>query len=474
MAGKYQLQFEVDLYPLQQEIVETMDSRKYKFHIAILGRQSGKSFLDKRICLEYSNNRAMRGMWVSPSYTSARTHWNDLLNMLEESKLPVKRLDRQAREIHFHGGGFLAIRSALEPDNMRGESLDYLILDEAGFYRNGRYVWEAVCLPMLTATRGIMLMTTTPNGHNWVYDLYLEGLKEDSTLYKSWHMSALDSPIQDRKLLKQLKKTMTERRWREEILAEFLLDGGGVFAGVGKASTVEMIYAPEAGHTYIAGVDVGGGENDLTAFTVIDKYTREQVFGKAIESYGTINTTKELIRLIDHWNPETTYIERNGVGAHLGSLIKELVRGEVDDDVLLRLKNDSETFNIPEQTGGHRIKLIHMNTSDKVSSVERLAVDIEYGRLSLLDGETTYGKKQQAEFSTFEASRTNSGLSVSYGASAGNHDDTISALYMAYMGVPKPAPFKKHWRNTIGGGNPLKRKSRGLRKHRTGRKNLNA
>src|SRR5690606_9239466 len=118
--GKYIVKFAEELHDWQKDIVDTMDSRRYKFHIAIIGRQSGKSYLDKRICLEYSNNRALRGMWVSPAISSARTHWQDLLNMIEESGLPVKKKDQQAKEIHFHGGGFLSIRSAIEPDNIRG------------------------------------------------------------------------------------------------------------------------------------------------------------------------------------------------------------------------------------------------------------------------------------------------------------------------------------------------------------------
>jgi hypothetical protein len=454
--------------------MDAMDAREHKFFIAILGRQSGKSYLDKRICLEYSNNQGMRGMWISPSYTSARNHWQDLLNMIETSGLPVKSINRQSYEIHFHGGGFLGVRTALEPNNIRGDSLNYAIMDEAAFYRNGKYVWEQVVMPMLTTSRGIMLMTTTPNGRNWVYDMYQEGLKKKSKLYKSWHMTSLDSPIQDKEVLLEIKKTMTEKAWRAEFMAEFLVDGGGVFAGVQEAATVAPLREPEVGHSYVAGVDVGGTE-DSTTFTVIDKYTRKQVYGKDFENIGTIKTVVNIIKLLDHWQPEITHLEKNGVGTHLGKLLKEALRGSLDEQALQRLLDSTDEFTddtLTEYEGRHRVRLVWMDNALKREAVERVAVDIEYGRLALLTETCPYGKKQLSEMSTFEAKRTRSQLAVTYSAAEGYHDDTVSGLYLAYMGVPKPVPFKKHWEKAKSTKSPFKRNSNTPRKHRTGGKRL--
>lgn len=407
-------------------------------------------------------------MWISPTISSARHHWQDLLIMIEESGLPVRSINKQSHEIHFHGGGFLSIRSAIEPDNIRGDSLDYIILDEAAFYRNGKYVWEAVCLPMITTSRGIMLMTTTPNGRNWVYDLYLEGQKEDSDLYKSWRMSSIDSPIQDVKTLRMIEKTMTKKRWREEFMAEFLADGGGVFSGVNAAATQEPINRPEAGHTYVAGIDITDS-NDLCAFTVVDKYERKQVYGKVLDGVGTVNTVKELIKLIEHWQPEKTYIEKNGVGV-LGKIIKAILNGRVDEGILETLDFDpTEDGQLLEDE--YRLKLVHMDNTKKREAVERLATDIEYGRLEILTDNSTYGFTQMNEMSVYEAKRTRSGLNVTYGAEEGYHDDTISALYLAYMGVPRPKPFKKHWKNK-GKKNPFKRRTTAPRSHRTGGRRL--
>lgn len=447
--GTYQLAFNQDLYNLQQEIMDTMDSREYKFHIAILGRQAGKSYLDKRIVLEYSNNRAMRGLWISPAISSSNVHWNDLLAMIEESGIPVKNINKTTKEIHFHGGGYVGIRSAIEPDNIRGDSLDYIILDEAAFFRNGRYVWESVCMPMISTSRGIMLMTTTPNGQNWVYKLYQRGLIPNK-LVKSWHLSATKSPIQDKEFLKELRKTVLERTWRTEYLAEFLADGGGVFSGTDKASTAEWRPTPRPGHTYVMGIDVGGETNDPSVVTVLDKYTREQVFGEIIDTIGTKEMVRRILELINEWNPEKTFIEKNGVGV-LGKLMQELLSGQAMDELDEQILGGAVELDFDNQ---HKLTLVHMDNPLKCSSVERLAVDIEYGRFKILNGDCEYGAYQMSEMSTFEAKRTASGLQVTYRATEGNHDDSVSALYLAYMGIPRPARDKKK-----GKKNPFKNSS---------------
>lgn len=470
----YKLAFADDLYDLQQEILDTMDSRKYRFHVAILGRQSGKSYLDKRICLEYSNNRKMRGMWISPAISSANTHWADLLRMIEDSGLPTKRINRSTKEIEFHGGGYIGIRSAIEPDNIRGDSLDYVILDEAAFYRNGKYVWESVILPMITTTRGIMLMTTTPNGLNWVHELYEQGMSGKSKLVKSWHMPSTESPIQDHELLEEIRKSMTEKAWRAEFMAEFLADGGGVFAGVQEAATLMPLKAPLPGHTYVCGIDFGGND-DSTCITIIDKFTREQVFGISFDNIGTIKTVKKLIEILDYWQPEVTFAERNGVGTHLGKLIKEILSGNLDDQAIDRLltdtDEDAEEWIDELGESRHKFRLIWMDNVLKRECVERIAVDLEYGRLDILSDKSKYGKKQLSEMSTYEATRTRSQLAVTYAAQEGAHDDTISALYLAYMGIPKPKPFKKKWQKVKSSKNPF-RSSSAPRKHRTGNRRL--
>ncbi len=450
------VEFALKPYPLQQEILDTLDGKilnhrgqPYRFCMPILGRQSGKSFLAKYTGLDRAINRGQYVKWVSPAISSARDHWEDILKLIDG--LPVVRVSHTAKTVFFIGGGKLEIRSAIKPDNLRGPSVDCVIMDEAAFYENGAYVWYQVVLPMITATGGVVLFPTTPNGMNWVYDLFRLGQDPKSDYYKSWQAPSWVSPYQDRKLLETIKLTMPSKAYREEFGAEFLADGGGVFAGVLRAATEKPQQEPEALQELVAGIDIGFN-NDSTTFTVIDKNTRKQVFGKRINNVGTLDTVRNILALLDHWNPAITYVERNGLGEHLLGLIKEVVAGKGEGDLHRFIQmNTSNDLEYPEtDTGGsavvgsrqYTIRGVYVDNLKKRNLVERVAADIEYGRLKILDPkQSDYGDTQIKEMSTYERKRTASMVHVTYGAADGAHDDTIAALYLAYMGVPRPPKF---------------------------------
>lgn len=458
---KARVQFAFKPYDLQQEIIDHIDGlelnpfgEEYLFFIAVFGRQSGKSWLAKYVLLDHAANRDEKCMWVAPSIPTARGHWNDLVELIEKSGMVeagfVTKISQASKEIHFAGGGAISVRSALEPDNLRGASLNLLVLDEAAFFRDGQYVWWSVLQPMVSATGGKVIFTTTPNGRNWLYDLYLKGLDPKSRFYKSWTATSYSSPYQNVELLNDTKMNMPSLQWREEYMAEFLADGGGVFAGVERAAVVNMISYPDPESDpdrYVAGIDIGFN-NDYTCFTVIDTVTREQVYGERFTNIGTVRTVKRIVELMDIWQPRVTHIEKNGVGEYLIDLIRLVVSGQNIDDMLgfindVSLEDEIEGEDALTEVGQHKIKAIHMNNELKRELIERLSADIEYGRLKILaekdaeDAPQEYAATQISEMSTFERQPTASGMQITYNAAEGAHDDTISALAVCYKGVKK-------------------------------------
>ncbi len=447
------IEFAFTPYPLQKEIIAFVNGDKcniygepYRFFIAALGRQTGKSWLAKFLSLEYAAKRNKSVMWVAPTISAARSHWNDLVKLIRASGMieagVCSKPSQQAKEITFTAGGSITVRSAIEPDNLRGGSLDLIICDEAAFYRNGSYVWYSVIQPMVTATGGKILVTTTPNGRNWLYTLYLRGKKETDKLYKSWNFTAYVSPHQDKELLDDLKQTMPSQQWREEYMAEFLADGGGVFAGVDIASVVDMLYEPVELHEYVVGVDVGYN-NDYTAITVVDTTERRQVWGKRFTGTGTIHTIRSIISVLEQWQPTALYIEKNGGETFVNLLRIVLGGGEIDDIVeVINNESDGDGEDSIETVGKYKLVAIHVNNDIKRRMVERLAADIEYKRFTILSIDTDYGTVQNSEMSTYERKPTSSGMSVTYNAAEGSHDDTVSALYLAYSGVKKYSKAK--------------------------------
>lgn len=447
---KAYVKFAFEPYPLQKEIIDYLDGTRkntkggeYRFLIAALGRQSGKSWLAKYVLLDRAINRDHICMWVAPTIPTARGHWDALVKFVRDSGLEdagYAKINQTAKDIKFIDGGYISVRSAIDPDNLRGASLDLLVLDEAAFYRNGSYVWWSVCFPMITATGGKVLFTTTPNGRNWVYDLFKMGQTSDDSYYKSWNVPSEASPYQDKALLAQTKRHMPSLQWREEFMAEFLADGGGVFAEVERAARVPVQFLPVEGadiERYVAGIDVGY-KGDYTVFTVIDVFERKQVYSERFTNIGTVRTLKRIIELLDIWQPKVTHIESNGSRSFV-DMLKLLVSGKEIDDIVQAINDtvDESNEDLDTDIGKHKIRAIHMNNDIKRELVERLSADIEYMRFSILSEDSEIGEIQVSEMSTYERKTTASGMQVTYQASEGSHDDTIAALYLAYKGVPK-------------------------------------
>ncbi len=479
---KYVLKWATAPYELQQEMLDFMygkhlnnQGNEYRFFIAALGRQSGKSWLARRALLDRANNFGETCMWVAPVIPAALDHWTALTDELEASGLPVKSIKQQSKQIFFHGGGSIRVRSAHIPDNLRGTAPHLIVMDEAAFYAQGEYTWYQVVQPMITATRGKVLFPTTPNGRNWLYPIFMRGMSGDDKYYKSWNFSSYASPFQDKELLDELKKTMPTLAWREEYMAEFLVDGGGVFSGVEEASVIGLIRRPVHGHTYVAGIDFGFVK-DNTAFTVLDKYTREQVYGEAFTNIGTIRTIKRLVELLDVWMPEITHIESNGIGLPLFDILREVASGYDIEDIVEYINSrveDPEGTELEDVIGGHRLRAVHVDNRMKRDMVERVAADIEYGRLQLLSDDCSYGMLQMSEMSTYERRRTITGTEVTYAAASEYHDDTVKAIYLANKGMPKPKRWKlptgKEEKPQVQRGSPFRSRSLGAKRHRNRR-----
>lgn len=458
------LQWAMKPYEKQQEVVDYLWGNRrnkkgglYRFFLAVFGRQSGKSFLGRYVALRRSIEYGHRVMWVAPTNKNAREHWTALKETVLNSGIPYKHIREQGKEIIFHGGGFIRVRSALEKDGLRGGTMDLIILDEAAFYQDGKYIFYSVILPMITSSGGQILFTTTPNGRNYVYDLFQMGLNPDDELHISWHMKSEDSPYQDPKLLKAIKKTMPQMQWREEFEAEFLSDSGGVFAGVDRASVVPMQFKPDPHGVYSMGVD-WGDVTDYTVATVINILTGEQVFGTRFTGVGTQYQLARILDVIHTWQPDHVYVERNGMGQTYYKLLVETIRGIIPLDELFQQMasiNEDVPYDGFEWWDTSKDKIdkkvtvhgVHLDNKQKRELVESTSAHIEYGRLGLLAEESSspddYATVQKSEMSTYERKRTANGVSVTYSASDDNHDDTVSALILAAKGLPQPAKIQR-------------------------------
>lgn len=210
-----------------------------RFKIAVCGRRFGKSAMAARD-LEPELMVPDRRYWIIGStYQLAekefRYVWQDMIVKLKfgRDKRVKKAYNLRAGEcyIEFPWRTRVEIKSAQHPDLLVGEGLHGAIMSEAAKHR--RDTWEQYVRPALADYRGWATFVTTPEGFNWLYDLWMLGIDSDQALkdYASWRFPSWDNPYvypggREDEEIRLLERTMNREWFMQEFGAEF-----GAFVG---------------------------------------------------------------------------------------------------------------------------------------------------------------------------------------------------------------------------------------------------
>jgi hypothetical protein len=177
---------------------------------------------------------------VGPTYDLAekefRVVWDDLVVKLAlgREKQVKKAYNKKQGDmyIQFPWGTRLEVRSADHPEFLVGEALDGAVMSEAA--KQKKETWERFIRPSLADKRGWATFPTTPEGQNWLYDLWLLGIDDTQPYYESWKFPSWANTAvypggrNDPEILDLERNTVAE--WFEqEIGADFTSFVGKIF-----------------------------------------------------------------------------------------------------------------------------------------------------------------------------------------------------------------------------------------------------
>ena len=365
-----------------------------RFKVLSAGRRWGKTRLGVNECLDAAS-KGGRAWWVSPSYKTSEVGWRPLRQIAR--KIPNAEVRLADRMVILPGGGLVAIRSADNPDSLRGEGLDFVVMDECAFMQ--KEAWTEAIRPSLSDRLGRALFISTPKGRNYFWELYQRGMMGEAG-WQSWTFPTSSNPFIDRGEIEAARSDLPEIIFRQEYLAEFIDDLGGVFRRVQEAATLKS-QEPQAGRQYIAGVDVASSV-DFTVVTVLDVESKEQVF---MDRFNRVDYPVLIDRLEStyrRYHTTSMVVESNSIGR---PVIDELV---------------SRGLNIVPFT---------TTSATKQSIIQSLQSAFENGQIRILNDPILIG-----ELLSFESKRNASG-SFSYSAPPGMHDDCVMSLAIAWHGV---------------------------------------
>lgn len=326
--------------------LEVIDSQARNKAVAA-GRRFGKSEIGgHKLVQEAMNTRLVKSMlddlgkrrefWiVGPTYTDSekefRIMWNELsrLGFSEYFDRPGSYNDPIGGSMHlslWNGKFQVHAKSAKHPDSLVGEGLSGCILAEAAKLKER--IYTKYIRPTLADFNGWSLMTSTPEGKNWFYEMWKRGQDPNRPDWASWRMPSWRNPyvypkgatdasilllrdamtrgeMMNDPLYQQLGidpevaalvGDLTEESFNQEIAALFTEFVGRVFKGFDEELHVtDLTYNP-AWKTYAA-VDYGFTNPSVWLLLQVDPFgERVHVLDEVYEAGLTIDEFAALIQ----------------------------------------------------------------------------------------------------------------------------------------------------------------------------------
>jgi len=384
-------------YEEQKKVISSLENEDIFYVTLAAGRQVGKTLLSLNIVIKWLlSKKNITLMYVSPFEAQSRKVYNQLFLSLEKTSLIKKATSSSGNiEIIMNNNSKVLFKAAAAEDSLRGETLDYLIIDEASFIKEK--VFLEVLMPMLSTKGKKVFLLSTTKGKNWFYKYYLKGVNKEER-FASHKFTSYDSPFFSKDLLSDLKSSMSEAQFNQEIMAEFI-DSATIFDNLLEQCILEEIDSPESNDSYFFGIDIGL-KNDATVISIFNQKRELIKYYRYVEKEAPY-IQEQIISLERIWKPKKIYIEENNQGLVIYQNIKKI------------LSNKIETFTTTNKS--------------KNEIINSLIYAFQKKEIFLINDEPL-----KEEFSNFVLINSENSSVTKFSASSGFHDDIVMATAIAY------------------------------------------
>ena len=333
--------------------------------------------------------------WVAPVYAQTDIAFRRGLRMCGDPAVGAM-VNRSEKSIGLPNGSMLRFKSAEHPDNLYGEDVSAVVVDEAS--RAREEAWAAV-RSTLTATRGKARLIGNVRGRSWHWRLarQAEAGAADMEYHKITAWDAVDAGVLAREEVESAKRELPLVVFRELYECVPSDDGGNPF-GL-KAIDDAIIGGMGSGPAVCYGVDLAKaqdytavvGLNELGDVCYYADWTRRSWDYTMRRLRGIIGTAPALI-------------DSTGVG----------------DPILEDL-----AMELPQVEG------FHFTAPSKQRLMEGLALALQNGEVRFPEGKLA----NELRLYEYEVRMTSGRVTgVRYSAPPGEHDDAVCALALAVQG----------------------------------------
>lgn len=206
-----------------------------RFRVVVAGRRFGKTFLSTVELLTQSIKDKNRNCWyVAPTYKAAKEiAWDMLIGTVPREY--ISKTNETTLTLTLINGSVISLKGAEKPDNLRGRSLDFVVLDEFADMRPE--AWYEVLRPSLSDRQGSALFIGTPKGRNHFYDLWTKGAdKQDD--WHSFQYTTIDGGHVSESEIEAAKRDLDERTFNQEYNAQFVNYAGIIYYNFSREESV--------------------------------------------------------------------------------------------------------------------------------------------------------------------------------------------------------------------------------------------
>ena len=390
----------IDL-PAFHEGQQVVDASRARFKVLACGRRWGKTRYGTHKCLRVALAGG-RAWWVAPSYKGAAVGWRGVKGLARQ--IPGAEKSETQRLVTMPGGGSVQVRSADEPDSLRGEGLDLVIIDEAAFVQEE--AWTGALRPALSDRIGSAVFISTPRGRNWFFHLWNRGQSGDDPDWHSWRFPTSSNPFISPDEIEAARQELPEDVFAQEYLAEFLEGSGAVFRNIIACLTAPACNPDDhAGHRTVMGAD-WGKQADFTALSVGCVDCRQEVALDRFNQIDYIFQRGRLEALAQEWRVQAIVAEANAMGE---PVIEEL------------------------QRSGLPVAGFMTTATSKPPLIENMALASERGEWAWLPDRVA-----RAELEAYTRIVSPTTGRSSYSAPSGQHDDTVMARALMLRAAMRP------------------------------------
>ena len=379
-------------HPNQRLIHDSINNEPAKYYVCNIGRQWGKTMFATNQLLYWAiNHPGSQIAWVSPVYSQSKKVFDEL----ERATVRSGMFEFNRSELTVKGcGSSIRFFSGERPDNIRGNTFDFLVIDEMAFTRPE--LWREVLQATVLVKGKKVIFISTPKGKNHFYNLSIQHNYDDK--YKYFHFGSYDNPMIDPKEIDAIKRSLPDHVFRQEYLAEFMDNSSGLFKNVKDNSISQPGTA--VGRLF-GGLDIGRAD-DYTVLTILDsKQNMIHVERWRHDEWSAI--INKVASVINRYKA-LTYVEVNNQGDVFYEMLK------------VKCKNLVEPY--------------VTSTKTKPIMIEDLAVQFEQNAIKILKHDWLIDELEAFTYIYDPKSRR-----VKYSAPNGIHDDGVISLSLSVQAI---------------------------------------